>query len=173
MGKKKRDTLQLDKNPTWVTKGDIKNFEKYEFQRIVRFFVITPPDKKISAKGKELSEYGVTDEDKMLEELLSGIRYMTRVQTIEIDDLRDAGLNEFPPSVMEERVCFAISGRKPVTSLFIKIRDSLAHGRFNFGGSEKMQYLIMEDINSKGNCSARMVLKMATLKKWIDKLEHS
>lgn len=102
---------------------------------------------------------------------MDGIMYVTKKQTIEVEDLESVGLSLFPPTVMDERVCFAVSNNKPVTSLFIKIRDSLAHGRFNFGGSKKMPYLIMEDINSRNNCSARMVLKFATMKRWIDKLE--
>ena len=171
MSGKKLDQLKLTKTPTWINQDNIEKLKSADFQRFVRFFVINTPDKITSARGKEVSEYGYTDEEVLLEELLDGIPCVAKKSNIEKKDLTDSALINFPPSVLDERVCFAVSNNKPVTSLFIKIRDSLAHGRFNFGGSIKISYLIMEDINTNLNCSARLILKFTTLRQWIDKLE--
>lgn len=171
MSGKKQNQLRLTKTPTWIIQDNIEFLKKPDFQLIVRFFVINTPDKSTSARGKEISEYGITNEGVFFEELMDGIVYVTKAATIEIPDLTKAGLLDFPPKVLDERVCFAVSKDKAVTSLFIKIRDSLAHGRFNFGGSKKVPYLIMEDINTSLNCSARLVLKFATMKHWIEKIE--
>jgi len=169
MPNKKLDLLQLDNPPKWITQENIDYLKKPDFQMIVRFFVISTPDKETCARGKEISEYGY-EEDKLFDDLIGEIPYLKK-GNLEISDLKSIELFDFPPSVPEEKICFTTNTDKPVTSLFIHIRNSLAHGRFNFGGSKKMPYLIMEDMNKPGNCNARMILKFATLKSWIKKME--
>ncbi len=171
MSKQKLDLLKLDKVPTWITQDNIEKMKSDDFQQIVRFFVINTPDKITSARGIEIVEYGYDDEEKLFKELIGNIPCQRKNQSIERSDLKAVNMLEFPPTDMNESMCFAVSNSKPVTSLFIKIRDSLAHGRFNIGGSPKMPFLVMEDINKHENCSARIILKVKTLKSWIMKLE--
>ena len=171
MSKQKLDLLKLDKVPTWITQDNIEKMKSNDFQQIVRFFVINTPDKITSARGIEIAEYGYDDEEELFNELIGNIPCQKKNQSIEKTDLTEVNMLNFPPTDMKESMCFAVSNNKPVTSLFIKIRDSLAHGRFNIGGSPKMPYLVMEDINKSDNCSARIILKIKTLKSWIKKLE--
>ncbi len=171
--KEKQESLQLNKTPDWVNQDNIEFLNKQDFLLIVRFFVINTPDKKTSARAKIIIDYGIENESVLFDELIGDIPVKLSNRIISKNDLEEVNLSIFPPADLSERLCVAINKDKPVTSVFIKIRDSLAHGRFNFGGSRKNPILIMEDINTKSNCSARMVLRLSTLKSWIAKLENN
>ena len=173
MSRKKLDLLKLDKIPTWITNENIDYLVKPDFQRIARFFIINTPDKSISARGREIKDYGIDDEATLFKKIIGRIPYKMVLTTLEKSDLAEEELLYFPPSFPEERICYAYNNNKQVTSLFIKIRNALAHGRFNIFLKGKIPYLIMEDINSNDNCSARIILKFATLKHWIDILEKN
>ncbi len=77
-------------------------------------------------------------------------------------------LLSFPPSAdFEERTVFTSSQDTVVLSFIDHIRNSIAHGRFNIIENRNDPILIMEDRNKNKECSARIVVKLNTLMKWI------
>lgn len=176
MAGKKLDLLKLNNPPEWITQENLELTQKPDFQRIVRFFVINTPDKKTCARGKEISEYGYDEEDKLFRQLIGSITSLTK-GNLEIADIQSVDMLNFPPSILDEKICFKTNKEgkekkgKEVTDMFKHIRNSLAHGRFNIGKRSSVPYLIMEDMTKTENCSARIVLKFKTLIDWIDLLE--
>lgn len=76
----------------------------------------------------------------------------------------------FPPiGDFEERAVFTRSQSTVVLSFIDHIRNSIAHGRFNILPIGKREdILIMEDVNKNKECSARILVKVNTLTKWIE-----
>lgn len=54
-----------------------------------------------------------------------------------------------------------------VDSLFRHIRNSFAHGSFQTKIVQGASYLVLQDGNTKGKMSSRMVLKTERLETWI------
>ena len=87
-------------------------------------------------------------------------------------NLKESELDIFPPLAdYTERVCFSYTKQCELIYFLGHIRNSLAHGRFNVVGTKKDPIIIMEDKNSSGNCSARMILHLSTMNKWISLFE--
>ena len=87
-------------------------------------------------------------------------------------NLKESELDIFPPLAdYTERVCFPYTKQCELIYFLGHIRNSLAHGRFNVVGTKKDPIIIMEDRNSSGNCSARMILHLSTMNKWITLFE--
>lgn len=63
MSGRKQNQLKLDLHPSWINQDFIEKLKSSDFQLIVRYFVINTPDKGTSARGVEIAEYGIADEN--------------------------------------------------------------------------------------------------------------
>lgn len=164
--------LKLERVVTWINRDMDSIIKKQSFQKMLNFYILNAPDKKKNARAKAIYNYGIENEVDFFNEL-KNTNIMIHKNNIGEEELKAAGLLQFPPSdaSLIESGCFASPKEKPVTNLLLHIRNSLAHGRFNIAGPEKDPFIIMEDINSNNNCSARLVIKLKTLNTWANMLE--
>lgn len=164
--------LKLERVVAWINTDMDSIIKKQSFQKMLSFYILNAPDKKRNARAKDICKYGIEDEADFFNELKISNRMIYKNHIGE-EELMASGLLQFPPSdaSLIESGCFASPKEKPVTNLLMHIRNSLAHGRFNIAGSEKDPFIIMEDINSNNNCSARLVIKLKTLIKWTNMFE--
>ncbi len=174
--------VEVDAKAHWITKADI---DTVDFNRIYRFFVIFSPVDGLSSRQKSFSDYGWDTPWRKpfsLRRQLNGLSNNNELifsahKYDNMDgELIKADLVEFPPiNIMKERVCIYNGQRTQYLSVFFHIRNALAHGRFNIVEGT----FIMEDVTAKRKwmaagsktCSARMVIRTATLINWIDLIE--
>lgn len=176
--------VAVSKKAAWVKDDSVSGISG--FNKILHFFVINTLIEELSSRSKSLAGYGWTDPwgagnnlRKQLIDLTStGKNFLYFSPTLDgMDDrLRDSRFLTFPPTTdLSERVCIYDNQHNQIMSLFYHIRNSLAHGRFNVEKVGKTNVLIMEDIGEKDGkdypCSARMIIQISTLKKWIDLIE--
>lgn len=176
--------VSVDSKPNWI---DTHYPESDQFYKILRFFVIESPVEDLSARQKTLASYGWSSPwrkpfylRKQLNNLSGNTNLIFSANDYSAlgNEFSKANLLTFPPNDYTERVCF-YNGKygAQYMNLFFHIRNSFAHGRFNI--LDKNIFL-MEDV-TKGKkseipvgmmkCSARMVLSMNTLIKWINFIE--
>lgn len=165
----KKKTVPISEVPAWVKNDNIDKLTK----EMLRFLIINTPNISISARAKVIASYGI-EEDKYLSYLKDSIEKWKSSgnNVLEEQHLLEVDLLRFPPANanLSERICFSYKDDELI-GLFTHIRNSLAHGRFNIAGSKSNPILVMEDINTSKNCSARMIIKIDTLKKWQNCLE--
>lgn len=176
--------VSVDPRPGWI---ETPYPESDQFFRILRFFVIESPVESLSARQKDLAYYGWITPwrkpyylRKQLNNLSgnSNLIFSANDYSALGNEFAKANLLSFPPSDFTERVCF-YNGKygAQYLNLFFHIRNSFAHGRFSIREND---IILMEDA-TKGKknevpsgmlkCSARMVLSMNTLSKWIYYIE--
>ena len=172
--KKETNVISIDEMPSWISTKDVNLIDRQKYAKLLRFYILNTPDKAKSARGKRISDYGI-DESEFLEQLKGEINKWTSSgnRVLVKSKFEEADLLDFPPSAdYTERVCIAYSNNDELTYFFGHIRNALAHGRFNISGPTKEPVLVLEDRNSYGNCSARMVIKMSRLVGWITQIEN-
>lgn len=97
--------------------------------------------------------------------------------------LVNSGLAEidYRASNLKEGAVFFDSRKNQTLSLFVHIRNSLAHGRFYcFESVEKERWIVFEDVSQRRGkdpagvkrLSARILLKVKTLYSWIDLIKR-
>lgn len=151
--------MKIAEIPNWIDKTSRLTGEN--FKTIFIFCVINFPIPQKSARAITLSE-----------DTEIPIKYKAVDNATEMEKaLTDQHLLKFPPTGdFEERSVFVRSQNTVVLSFIDHIRNSIAHGRFNLVRNGKEDVLLMEDINKKKECSARIVVKAGTLVKWIKRL---
>ena len=168
---KKREVLFIEEQPVWLSDDNIDVIQRPKYKSLLRFYIINTPDVHKSVRGISMEEYDFNEGE--LIELIKGDVECWESSgngSVVRSRFNKAGLDSFPPKAdFTERVCFSYTKNDELTCFFGHIRNSLAHGRFNITGSTKAPVVIMEDRNNEGNCSARMVLSLSTLMKWIDR----
>lgn len=80
--------------------------------------------------------------------------------------IKKLGLEDFNNLPKETRICIYDSCSNIFLSIFRHIRNGLAHGRFKIFEDNGIDYLFIEDV-SRGNVSARMMLEVSIIIKWI------
>lgn len=176
--------VTVNKKAAWVKDDNVSGISG--FNKILHFFVINTPVEELSSKSKTLASYGWTDPwgagNNLRKQLIgltstrkSFLYFTNRLDSMD-DKLKDSRLLTFPPPAdLSERVCIYDNQHNQILSLFYHIRNSLAHGRFNVEKAGKANVLIMEDIGEKIGieypCSARMIIQLSTMKKWIELIE--
>ena len=178
--------VPVEEKALWITTDAI---DAEKFSRIFWFFVINSPVNGLTARQKSLLDYGWSKPwhkpyclRRKLNEMSTNKELIYSAQTYDAMDvaLRKSSLLVFPPlEINTERVCIYNGKRTQYLSLFYHIRNAIAHGRFSIVSNENESVLIMEDVtnkrkwmdNEKKTCSARMVLRISTLLKWIDYIE--
>ena len=168
------NVISIDEMPSWISTKDISLIDRQKYAKLLRFYILNTPDKAKSARGKRISEYGINESD-FLKQLKGEIDKWTSSgnNVLVKSKFEDVDLLNFPPAAdYTERVCIAYSNKDELTYFFGHIRNALAHGRFNISGPTKEPVLVLEDRNSYGNCSARMVIKMSRLVGWITQIEN-
>ena len=174
--------ISIPEKAQWVEPAVI---DTEDFNRIFRFFVINTPADGLSSRQKKLVDYGWNTPWRKPYSLRRQLNHLSNnpflifsAQKYDQMDtqMHKADLMIFPPSDTEtERVCVYNKLGTQYLSVFYHIRNALAHGRFNIDGDA----LLMEDAAPKKkrmaegtkSCSARMVLKISTLIKWIELIE--
>ena len=143
--------------PTWV--DNTSRITGDNFRKIFIFAVINFPVPKKSARAIPLSK-----------DVAMPIKSKNVENASEMEKkLKEKNLMEFPPTGdYEERAVFVKSQKTVVLSFIDHIRNSIAHGRFNIIRNGKEDVLVIEDMNRSKECSARIVVKVSTLVKWID-----
>lgn len=152
--------MYIEEIPNWIDQKTKLTGDK--FKNVFIFSVILFPVPAKSARAVSLPEsieipikkYKVVKAASEMEEFLN----------------RD-NLLAFPPTGdFEERAVFTMSQKNNVLSFIDHIRNSIAHGRFNIIKTGKNEILIMEDRNKHKECSARIVVSLNTLSKWINEM---
>ena len=176
--------VYAEKEPTWLEKIRIKDFEDKQFIRIITFFIFHSPVDNLSARQISLSEYGwntpwrkpwylnkqLKQETSNYELLFSSATFKKMDDALTKADLR----NSFPSNIAKERICIYDCKKNQFMSVFYHIRNAFAHGRFDLRRLNDEEYYILEDVQKdKGalKVSARMILKKRTLINWIDIIE--
>lgn len=150
--------ISVDEKAKWINE---KLLISEEILRTYRFFVLNS------------SVDGLSSNEQLL--------FSSHTYEAMEDSLIKADLIDFPPGdIITERVCFYNNKSAQYLSLFFHIRNSFAHGRYNTVKYDKDVIFIMEDVtikrkwmpSTKKTCSARMVLRLSTLSKWMDLIER-
>ena len=168
------NTFRVEERPKWISDTNIELLTHPKYVQILRFYIVNTPDSEKSVRGKSITDCGI-DETVFLKDLKKDIiQWQSSGNNIIVESKLDqVTLKEFPPKAdFSERVCFSYNKREELTYFFRHIRNSIAHGRFNITGPMKDPVLAREDRNSNGNCSARMILKMSTLLRWMEQIEN-
>ena len=174
--------LPVNEKAVWIT--PIESWPD-DFNRIFMFFVVHSPVFDQSSRCISLLDYGWTTPWRKPYSLRIQLNRVSNSKNLLFSaskydlmdrELEKADLLEFPPTdLSSERACFYNGKRAQYISLFYHIRNSLAHGRFNIIEDR----IIMEDVSPRRKemapgtkvCSARMVLRINTLIKWIELIE--
>ena len=170
----KENALRIDKTPKWINNNNTEYFKSDRFQKMFRVFLLSVPNKDLSARGKPIAELKLMKtEEELFIEIIGTIRYEYRKQYIHNSALLGVNLLSFPPAVtdLDERVCFSGKDDTLLTDFLIHIRSSLAHGRFNIMGPKDNLVFVMENMTTKVTCCARMILKADTLGCWAEIIE--
>lgn len=173
--------------PGWVGSGIVKKsiLGVDDFRLLFEFFVLESPYEPSSSMAVPLSKYGwgnkpwSTKNNRLLNRLLrdQGFRINENLfvgtSTKETKALfKDAKLTKsFKREITTETIAFYHSEKAQFVSIARHIRNSLAHGRFAAQKDGPEIILYFEDgIKNKGSfhIRSRMVLKLATIKKWIE-----
>lgn len=171
--KVKKEVVPVEEKPIWLSDDNIGVFQNSKFNKIMSFYVINTLDTRKSARGRRIEDYHFEDGelDSFLKKSLKYWKSSGNGQLV-MKNLKESELDIFPPLAdYTERVCFSYTKQCELICFFGHIRNSLAHGRFNVVGTKKDPIIIMEDKNSSGNCSARMILHLSTMNKWITLFE--
>lgn len=169
----KKGVVFVEEKPTWISEANIDLIKKPKFNRLMSFYVINTPDARKSVRGKSIEEYNF-EESELVDLIKKDIQFWESSGngSIVMNRFVKSELDCFPPTAdFTERVCFSYTKNAEITCFFGHIRNSLAHGRFNITGSKKNPIMVLEDRNSEGNCSARIVLSLNTMIRWIDAFE--
>ena len=172
----------VTKSAGWIN-GEIPQSD--EITRLIKFFVLNSPVEELSARIISLSDYGWHEPwkkpfwlNKQLKASASNhdILYATDALGKMDEALNKADLLSFPPTDLQERICFYDCKKNQFMSVFYHIRNGFAHGRFNIVGGT----IVMEDVSThrKGMSSgtvpvsARIIIKTETLLSWIEVIEN-
>lgn len=174
--------------PGWVGSGIVKNpsiLGTDDFRLLFEFFVLESPFAPSSSMTVPLSKYGwgnkpwSTKNNRLLNRLLrdQGFRINENLfvgtSTEETKALfKDAKLTKsFKREITTETIAFYHSEKAQFASIARHIRNSLAHGRFAAKKDGPEVILYFEDgIKNKNDfrTRSRMVLRLTTIKKWIE-----
>lgn len=151
--------MTITEIPSWIDKTSKLTGEN--FKKIFIFAVVNFPVPRKSARAIPLPE-----------NVEIPIKYKAGKTAHEIEStLADYNLMNFPPAGdFEERAVFVTSQNTVVLSFIDHVRNSIAHGRFNLVRNGKVDCLVMEDMNTNKECSARIVVKAGTLVRWIEEM---
>lgn len=75
-------------------------------------------------------------------------------------------LNSLSSIDMSSRVVMVDSQKNQYLSLFRHIRNSISHGSFRFFKSKQNMYYVFQDVDSRGNVSARGIIDIEILISW-------
>ena len=191
--------IELEEKPYWVTRMGFDEFSDSQLLRIVTFYVFNTPCESASTMGKSLKEHGWTDpwgSENLAEQLSQASNEFAFVPSgqgqLFLKALMRNGLYyDFPNPDMSEKeiVCFQVYKKRDGDkdkdknkdrvnrdkerqwmSLFKRIRNAFAHGRFCVKKTEKGDMMVLEDEYSL-KPTARMQIRIDTLIKWIDIIE--
>ncbi len=152
--------MYIDEIPNWIDQSTKLTGEK--FKKIFIFSVILFPVPEKSARAVCLPE--------SIEIPIKKSKCVTSASEME-EVLKMNNLLTFPPTGdFEERAVFTKSQKNYVLSFIDHIRNSIAHGRFNIINTGNNDFLILEDRNKHKECSARIVVSLTTLTKWIKEM---
>lgn len=176
--------VYAEKEPTWLGKIRIKDFEDKQFIRIITFFMFHSPVDNLSARQISLGEYSWKTPwrkpyylNKQLKQVTNNYQLLFSSATFKKMDeaLTKADLiSSFPSNIAKERICIYDCKNNQFMSVFFHIRNAFAHGRFDFRALNDEEYYILEDVQKDKDClkvSARMILKKRTLLNWMDIIE--
>lgn len=179
-------SFNVPHTPNWLTPLPNNFFTDKKFIRIIQFFVINTPCKTLSVRCKTLEDYGWHSPwkkpyklNEQLKAVSSSDKLIYSADTYDkiSVELAKCGLDmNFPNIYSAETVCIYNNTGNQFISVFYHIRNSLAHGRYVLSKIENSKDWIfcMEDVQGQGNLvkvSARMVLRLSTLTKWIEIIE--
>ena len=143
---------------------------------IFQFFVINTPIKSLSNKSISVEEYGWKTPWKKgnLKDALKGVSkipdllYSANNYKNMEDALIKANLFKNYKNSKVEKICIYDNKRNQTLSVFYHLRNGLAHGRYSIYGAKNItnSYILLEDYYQE-RLSARIVLKISTLKNWI------
>lgn len=170
--------------PEWIDKNlSQETFADENILRIIVFFLFHAPCEGQSAMGRTIEEYNWSNPWKQPYDFEEKLKHMSSNPNLifmaenysEMDKkLEDANLTvNFPSDLATERICVHKYYDRQIKSVFYHLRNSFAHGRFNIVNADGETVLIFEDVRNKTTyeVSARMILKISTLLKWIDIIE--
>lgn len=175
--------MLVEHAPHWVNEDKVE-LDAEDFKKIYDFFVIHTPVVRLSSRSIPLSEYGWSKPWKKPEYLNRDIKDASNNPSLfyavqKLDDIEGA-LNKastyFDSTYPElEVACFYNNESNQVMSCFCHLRNSLCHGRYRIFRSGEDLWIAVEDkakTKVKGRqgekLSARMLLRLSTLMKWIE-----
>ncbi len=160
-----------------------------EYYKLYSFFVTYSLCENQSRKRKTFTDYGwsnnqlksTSKDGVVLENILKGIIDLTKSNFVFTDEndlkkqfdslnLQDAALTEYDN---ERMVISKTNAGNKYLKLFYRIRNGLAHGKFilkKSSAGEKM--FVMQDDDTR-NVTARIVVKLSTLLKFVDEIDKS
>jgi len=175
-------------NPGWIKKEKNIKYMDLDMLRIFTFFVINTPCTEMSSSGIDVSTYGwgkkVWRTNELKNALLNvaslerGKTFVVAKKTTEMKKACEQckAKKNFHDDRGQEKIVIYKSRGNECLSIFNHIRNSFAHGRFNFYADKDNQVVIaMEDgvkHSGKFYVRSRMILKKSTLISWIDLLER-
>lgn len=175
-----------EKNPNWISEISLKQITDSAFSRIILFFVFLSPCERLSAMSKTLEMYGWENQWKKPVWLNRKLKNASTNPSLffsasTLGDMKQSlekanMLNNFSADVLEEKVCIYDNLGNQFMSLFCHLRNAFAHGRFKVEKENGNNIYIFEDVSVNAKLqeykvSARMILKEATLIKWIEIIE--
>lgn len=153
--------MRVDEKPIWI--DSTSRLTGDNFKKVVIFSIINCPVNKKTARARKLPNNIKVPIDLIMKNNAGEIE----------EGLLNKNLMIFPPTGdWEERAVFVKSQKNKAISFIDHIRNSLAHGRFNVVLNAREEYLVMEDRDSNGACSARIIVKVRTLKEWFEGFEN-
>ncbi len=160
-----------------------------EYYKLYSFFVTYSLCENQSRKRKTFTDYGwsnnqlksTSKDGVVLENILKGIIDLTKSNFVFTDEndlkkqfdslnLQDAALTDYDN---ERMVISKTNAGNKYLKLFYRIRNGLAHGKFilkKSSAGEKM--FVMQDDDTR-NVTARIVVKLSTLLKFVDEIDKS
>ncbi len=177
--------IPVDEKPAWIV-GDPLRTE--EILRVYKFFVMNSPVDCLSSRQKSLLDYGWNTPwrkpysmRKKLNHLVGNKDFLFTAQNYDVLDaaLTTADLMTFPPVDYRERAGIHNGKSTQYLSLFFHIRNGFAHGRYNTIQDGDDVIFLMEDVTNKKKwmaigqktCSARIIIRLSTLTRWMDLIE--
>lgn len=175
-----------DEKALWVKSLNDANIDD-EIKRIIRFYVVETPVPHISARKKDMTEYGWPAdvmkkknflETKMLH--IAGLQYGKNLFTCskreeEKEMFNQAELGEmFFEKISENRIAMICNRKNIIGELLRHIRNAFAHCRVEIMKADETEFVVLENGQESGGrfeVKARMVLQKKTLIEWIDFIE--
>lgn len=172
-------------NPHWIDKKlSIEDFTDKDLLRIIVFFLFHAPCEGQSAMGRTIEEYNWSAPwkkpywlNRHLKKAASDFNILysaTSYDTLVTAFTKANLLTNFPSDLSIERISFINCKENQFKSVFYHLRNAFAHGRFAIKNVNCERVMVFEDVGIgkyKGKVSARMILKISTLLKWIDIIE--